>query len=363
VNPTNAKSRRFMHLITSLGGGGTENFLFQILSRSPEQYSHRVFYLGYDGVNGNRIRHLGIPVERSSPWQFYSTLRREKPDVLHTCLHWAHQVGRITGRIAKVPFILSSHRSIDVWQRPWDRDLDRRTLPLCTAIAVNSDAAQRVLEERLKKAKRRPRIVKVENGLDFEALKNWNRREARQNFGIPDGAVVGGTLMRLHPEKGAEKIPAFAKALLERYPQLILMVAGNGPLDRQLKEQTKVWGDRVRWVGWQEDPVEFLSSLDFFWLLSREESFPQALLESSAVGLPWVAPDVGGVRNFRDAGACGFIYSPQDPNGAVSTIGAVLANLPAYEAKAHQAVAQLKTRFDLSRMVSAFYNIVESRGR
>src|SRR5689334_2713386 len=135
--------RKIIHLITSLGGGGTENFLFQILSRSPSAYTHKVFFFGHDGVNGDRIRRLGVPVEKVSlPLELYRKLKVERPAVLHTCLYWGHQVGRVVGHWAKIPLILSSHQSIDVWQSPWHGWIDRWTLPWCDVVDTNSEAAQ-----------------------------------------------------------------------------------------------------------------------------------------------------------------------------------------------------------------------------
>jgi glycosyltransferase involved in cell wall biosynthesis len=363
MEPKSTEPIRAFHLITSLGGGGTENFLTQVLSRSPASMKHRVFYLGRDGVNGDRIRALGIPVERIGLWRLYRLLRNERPDVLHTCLFWAHQAGRLIGRQAGVPFILSSHQSIDIWQKPWHRLLDRCTLPLCDAVDFNSEASRRLLEDRLGSARKRPRLFKVENGLNFDLFKPSDRVEAKRLYGIPPEAAVGGTLMRLHAEKGAEKIPGFAEALLQKHPNLYLVIAGTGPMETSLKRQTQSLGDRLRWVGWQDQAVRFLSALDFFWLLSREESFPQALLEASGVGLPWIAPDVGGVRELLDAGACGFIHPSQDLETAVSNAGQVLAQRESCQAKARGAVPRLKNRYDLAIMVNAFYNIVESRGR
>src|ERR1019366_10164146 len=122
----------------------------------------------------------------------------QRPDVLHTCLHWAHQVGCVIGHLAKVPFILSSHRSIDTWQKPWHRMMDRWTLPFCQAVAVNSEAARQVIEEKLRSARTRPRLYKIANGLDFDAFKTQDRHLARARFNLSPDAIVGGTLMRLH---------------------------------------------------------------------------------------------------------------------------------------------------------------------
>src|SRR5262249_21123927 len=209
----------------------------------------------------------------------------------------------------------------------------------------NSDAAKKIIDERLGPGPKRPPIDKVVNGVDFAAFKRGDTAEARRHFGIPMDAVVGGTLMRLHAEKGAEKIPAFAKPLLDKNPQLVLLIGGNGPMETGLKKATHPLGDRIRWVGWQDDPVRFLSAIDFFWLLSREESFPQALLEASAAGLPWVAPDVGGVPELLGAGAAGLLYPLKDMNAAVESVCRLLARRESYQETAARAVNKLNERF------------------
>lgn len=354
------RPKKVIHVITSLGGGGTENYLHQLLSRSPSSWQNEVLFLGKDGVIGERIRELGVPLERiPSPWDLARVLRARKPNVLHTCLYWAHQIGRWVGRRVEGLRIVSSHQAIDIWQKPWHRLLDQWSLPLCDCVVVNSEAAGCLIGKRLNGRTPRPPVVKIENGLDFDCFAPRNRETARQAYPIPPRAVVGGTLIRLHPEKGAEKIPAFADAVLKAHPNLILLIAGTGPLEQRLKEATKGWHDRLRWLGWQDDTVQFLSSLDFFWLLSREESFPQALLEASGMALPWIAPDVGGIRELLESGAAGLLYPAGDLTAAVGRSAELLRSRDVFTESAKKALPALKTRYALDRMVKAFYDLLE----
>jgi glycosyltransferase involved in cell wall biosynthesis len=274
-------------------------------------------------------------------------------------LYWAHQIGRVVGHLAKVPVIVSSQQSIDVWQKPWHRWIDRRTLPYCDVMDVNSTAAQQVIETRLQGSLRQPRFVKVENGVDFDQFKPINHAQARAFYKLPPGQPVGGTLMRLHAEKGAEKIPAFARRLLHAHPKLILLIGGTGPLESRLKKEAADLGDRIRWVGWQKDAVRFLSAIDFFWLLSREESFPQALLEASAVGLPWLAPNVGGIHELVEAGAAGLLAPTSDVEKIAETGEKLLSQLPEFNRIAQDAIPLLRERYSLEKMTEAFYRIAE----
>ena len=265
------------------------------------------------------------------------------------------------GRAAGVPFIVSSHQSIDVWQKSWHGWIDRWTLPLCHVVDVNSDAARQVLENRLRHAVRRPQLLKVENGVDFNHFQRRDRVQSRVAMGIPPDALVGGTLMRLHAEKGAEKIPAFARALLASDPRLILLVGGTGPQETHLKEQTRDLNGRLRWLGWQEDTVRFLSALDFFWLLSREESFPQALLEASAMGLPWLAPDVGGVHELSESGASGVLCGSNSSRAIAEAGETLLSQLAARTQSAHEAIPALRSRYSVEAMTRSFYRMLDGK--
>jgi len=164
--------------------------------------------------------------------------------------------------------------------------------------------------------------------------------------------------MRLHAEKGAEKIPAFARALLAADPRLILLVGGTGPQESRLKEETQDLRGRLRWLGWQEDTVRFLSALDFFWLLSREESFPQALLEASAIGLPWLAPDVGGVHELTDSGACGILCETGSAGPIAAAGKTLISELLTRTAKAREAIPKLQSRYSVDAMARSFYRIL-----
>jgi glycosyltransferase involved in cell wall biosynthesis len=353
---------QIVHLITSLRGGGTENFLYQLIAHSPPNYSHRVLYLRQDGIIGERLRAKHIEVERITPWALSAYLQKHKPDVLHTCLHWAHQVGRFVGHRAHVPFIVSSQRTIDVWQKPWHRMMDEYTLPFCHAVISNSAQAQSVIEKRVTRQTKRPSFLRIQNGLDPEKFTRMNDTTARLSFGINKQTIAFGTMMRLHAEKGAEKIPAFAEILLSKFTNLILLVAGDGPLEESLRAKALKWQGRVRWMGWQNDSVRFLSALDGFFLLSREESFPQALLEASGAGIPWIAPNVGGIPELSQAGAVGKLYAPNTAEEAAKALTEMVSELPEWKRKAQEAAESLRKKYDLKQTLSTFYEILEKRG-
>jgi len=353
--------KRIVHLITSLEGGGTENFLYQILAHSPAGYDHQVLYLKKDGVIGERLRRRQITVRPAGTLlRLFKTLRKESPHLLHTCLYSAHQVGRCLGRLARVPTVITSQRSIDIWQKPWQRLLDRWTLPLCHAVIVNSNAAARVIEQR-RNGRPRPAVFEIPNGVDNTLFKPIDRNTARSRYGLSSDAMVGGSLMRLHGEKGADFIPEYASRLLAEFPKLHLLIGGVGPLEKSIKEQIDktTYSGRIHFVGWVDDAPEFLSACDFFWSLSREESFPQTLVEASTMGLPWVAPETGGVPELLQAGAVGRVFQRLDIPGAARQVALLINELTSLKTEANRAVPKIQANYSLSKMVARVYEVFE----
>ena len=70
--------------------------------------------------------------------------------------------------------------------------------------------------------------------------------------------------------------------------------------------------DRFVFVGNQKDPIQWISAFDIGILCSESEGFPQAILEYMAVGLPVVAPAVGGISELVIEGETGFLVQPND---------------------------------------------------
>lgn len=85
-------------------------------------------------------------------------------------------------------------------------------------------------------------------------------------------------------------------ALLDAMVQLPedeLVVAGAGPLLPELLEQRAHLGlgERVRFVGWQEDLAPLYREADVFLLPSERDTFGMAVVEAMAHGLPVIVAD------------------------------------------------------------------------
>jgi glycosyltransferase involved in cell wall biosynthesis len=70
--------------------------------------------------------------------------------------------------------------------------------------------------------------------------------------------------------------------------------------------------DNVRFIGETQKPEEFLSKVDLFICPSREEGFPNALMEAMASRLPCVASKIGGVEALITNNENGVLFESEN---------------------------------------------------
>ena len=108
---------------------------------------------------------------------------------------------------------------------------------------------------------------------------------------------------RLSKRKGAHLLPEIAKKLNSVIPNssFIILIIGDGP-EREALQKSIVKGQlsNVKLLGWipQNEILQYFAIADIFIMPSEEEGFPHALLESMAMAVPFMAFDVGGVRDM-----------------------------------------------------------------
>jgi glycosyltransferase involved in cell wall biosynthesis len=119
------------------------------------------------------------------------------------------------------------------------------------------------------------------------------------------GELRLASVMRFYPRKrGRALLRAVARAQreLRGSVRLHLTLVGEGPEGPRLRRLARRLGlsDQVRFTGYlpREEVREVLASSDAFVLASRLESFGIAALEARAAGVPVVALDHGGIKEF-----------------------------------------------------------------
>lgn len=154
----------------------------------------------------------------------------------------------------------------------------------------------------------------ITNGTDLQRFKPdaEARRRVRAQYGIPDDAVVFGTVGRMATIKNHPLLVRSAAPLLG--PNVRLMIVGGGQEfenTKQVVEAEKV-ADFVHLVGEQSDIPAYLAALDVFALSSDSEGMPLSLTEAMGVCLPMVSTRVGGVPKIITHEETGLLVEAQN---------------------------------------------------
>jgi glycosyltransferase involved in cell wall biosynthesis len=144
---------------------------------------------------------------------------------------------------------------------------------------------------------------------DPEKWKNF-RSKIRDDFNIPENAIVIGAVARLTGDKGINELVQAFDVLSNEIPRMYLLLVGEQEEKDRLSlesECTFCNNPRVRLTGWQDNTLPFYAAMDIFCLPTYREGFGEVNLEAQAMGLPVVSTDVIGPRESIENGKTGFL--------------------------------------------------------
>lgn len=165
-----------------------------------------------------------------------------------------------------------------------------------------------------------------------EPMQASRRAELRETLALPEDALVFTCLGRLHTNKAFDvMLEAFARLprpLAGRDPWLLMV--GDGPLREILQAQAEQLSiaHRVRWIGWSEQPQDYLQLADLFVCPSRHEPLGNVVLEAWSAGVPVLASRTGGLAELIHDGDNGALVLPEDADALAGRIQDLLEDRP-----------------------------------
>ncbi|MFN8490925.1 MAG: glycosyltransferase [Caldilineaceae bacterium] len=329
---------KVIHLITELSIGGAQMVLLRLLAnldRTRYQVMVACLY-NRDGAVAQQIRALGIPVidlGMTRKWRvdaflrLWRLLRQTRPAVLHTWMFHCNIPGRILGRLAGVPVIISAEHTMGQESGMRVR-LNRLTGGLADRVLCVSpqvaDYARTAIH--LPSSK----VVVVPNGIDLKLFANLpSQAQARAKFHLPPQAFIIGAIGRPRAVKGYRfLIEAMAQLTKQAPGQFHLLFVGNGPERPALLElaQQLQLTESITFLDDQNDIPGLLPALDVLASASLWEGMPMVILEAMAAGLPVVATNVGGTPDVVVAGETGLLVPPADPAALAAALERVAAD-------------------------------------
>ena len=344
-------------------GGAEEVLLGESTSLGSQGIEAGVVALTRRGPVADEIAGAGTPVHHvpgnpgpRDPAAFLRLvrlLRRERPDVVHTYLIVAGLYGRLAAFAAGVPVVLAAEQNVYA-RKPRRHALMERAL---TARTYRIVACCRTVGEYYRRQTGVPagKIDVIYNAVRFGRLpSDEDRAPARARLGLPDEALVIGTLGRLTEQKGQRTLLQAGARLAARRPRLVVFLAGQGPLRPALAAEAEWLGisEHVRFLGVRRDRDTLFAAMDLFVLPSRWEGLSLALVEAMGAARPVVATRVGGNPEVVTDGETGLLVPPDDPAALADALDGLLADTDRRQGLGRRAADDARHRFAIEEHVS-----------
>jgi glycosyltransferase involved in cell wall biosynthesis len=173
----------------------------------------------------------------------------------------------------------------------------------------------------------------------------------------PDEFVIV-TTARLVPRKAVHRL---ITAMVSLPPRCRLEIIGDGPQRETLEALARTTGRRIVFAGDIDDTARDLRlmSADAFCQPSLHEGFGIAILEAMGCGIPVVATDSGGPRDFVSDGVNGFLVPPADASVFAARLGE-LAGDPARRARMGKAAASTAGKLTAAAMTDKYLQLYAS---
>jgi glycosyltransferase involved in cell wall biosynthesis len=149
------------------------------------------------------------------------------------------------------------------------------------------------------------KIKVIPNSINLERFRQPDKEhkvELMKDLGISDSNRIVLFVHWLSERKGAQYLPEIIEKVTAEIPGAVFVIAGDGPDRDKLLLGIKDAGleKNARVIGGVPNAKipQYYALADLFIMPSTDEGFPRVLLEAMAMGAPFVANDVGGVRDI-----------------------------------------------------------------
>ena len=199
-----------------------------------------------------------------------------------------------------------------------------------------------------------------------------HRTKLLEKFKIPQGKKVVSFIARIDLQKRPHLLMKVIKELNARRNDFVFVIAGDGPLLYQIKNEAKKYNvnDIVKFLGAVSNTKEIYSISDVTLTCSIKEGLALTAYESLSMGVPVVSADVGGQKELinEETGVIvpclqdeteitNYDYSSEEILSYVDALEKVLDNLDYYKSNCRD---RILNGFTIDQMIVNMSNIFEN---
>jgi glycosyltransferase involved in cell wall biosynthesis len=269
-------------------------------------------------------------------------------------------------RVQRIPIVMKISSSIIVpvldksisgrlelrWLREWAQ---------CVMI-LNDEVRHQLIDRGFPPQK----LVWMPNPVDTDEFSPGNDGELaafRSKFGVKGVSQVVLYCGRLAAIKALPSLLDGFSLVLQRFPEAVLILLGDGPLRTELMDHAKRLGlgtESVRFVG-RTDPSEISSWVkiaNVFALVSYSEGFSCALTEAMSTGVACVVSDIPANRQLITSGDQGLLVPVDDKNAIATAINRLLEDESLRESMGRSSRKRVLDHYSIDKVAQRYETII-----
>lgn len=382
VRDINTPVRRVAYIHDTNVYGGVEVFMLLLMKYlDPKRYAPVVVVPGHtDPLKGSparliqQVEEAGLPLirlpVRSETAALISQIKEtvkvfsdNEFDVvhIHTCRPAGARISTISAWLAGVPALLRTEHGPPLGVThltPFTvKPLDWMTDFVLTV----SDAT---LEDQVAMVHRnRKKLYRSYGGIELDQFNpKHDTREAKARIGLDPDLPVVGSVGRLMPEKGHIHLINAAPRVIQKYGPVNFLLAGEGPLEPDLRKQVEDLGlnQYVHILGeWKKDINPYREAMDIGVMPSIFEGLGLALLEFMALATPTVTSSVPCFREVIVDGESGLIASLDEEDSLADKILELLFDPERACRMGQAALARAQSQFSIQRLAGDMMDLYD----
>lgn len=353
---------KVLHIIKSLGRGGAEMLLQEILPEHDKTIFefHFIYFLPWKnqmvaGIeqNGGKVvcmsakNNIQIMLKAGDVIRYVS---ENNINLIHCHLPWAGFLGRYIHFKTNIPVLYTEHNIQERYH--WiTKVLNKLTFNRQTAaIAVSND-----VESSIRKTVN-PNIPvhTILNGVNTFTFNHQpeGRKKIRENLGLEENHILIGVIAVFRFQKRLKEWIEIFSQIHAVNPNVRGCIIGDGILKGEIVTHLKEMKmeNLIFMPGLQTDVKPWISAMDIFMMSSSFEGLPIALLEAMSMGCPVVSTDAGGIKQVIRNEMDGFT-APVDNWQSLAQLCLPLTTDEALRKKmGHKARERVVEAFSLGKM-------------
>lgn len=212
------------------------------------------------------------------------------------------------------------------------------------------------------------RVHVVPNGVNSELFHPDTSTDLEDGRDPGDGPVLG-FVGGLRPWHGVEVLPALLDRLVERYPDIRLVIAGDGPLRGELERDARERGLERSIIFTGALPHEEIPA----WIRRFDVALapyprpkhdfyfsPLKIFEYMACGVPVVAAGLGQIPDIVRDGETGLLYPPDEPDALLAACERLLGDPNLRKSLGRAAAKEIHAHYTWDRNAERVTDLVRS---